>query len=141
MGTVVEVFVTELAGAVRHDDATGCTTRHWVSGTTTSWCPDGPITVIGGVGANGTLNPDGSSSRTSTAPPSHPYPQPTLVPTPKPFPEGGSMTCTSATTAGGYGRTCFYERPDGGYGVVGATGFRAIGGGGADRRDRGVSDA
>ena len=113
------------------DDATGCTTRHWDSGTTTSWCPDGPITVIGGGGANGTLNPDGSSSRTinGATTPSAPSPTNTGAYT-QVLPGGGSMTCTSATTAGGYGRTCFYERPDGGYGVVGATAFRTIGGDG-----------
>jgi hypothetical protein len=59
-----------------------------------------------------------------------------------PIPGGGSVTCTAASTAGGYGRTCFVERPDGGFGVVGASGFGMIGADGRvyrsgviDRRD------
>ena len=108
------------------DDATGCTTRSWSSGTTTSWCDGGAVTTTG-AGVTATLNPDGSSSRTVGG-----------VPTDSPAPvstgaltaatsDGGSVTCTAAATAGGYGRTCFYVRSDGGFGVVGATGFRGIG--------------
>ena len=38
----------------------------------------------------------------------------------------GTVTCQAAVTAGGYGRTCFYERGDGGFGVVGPTGYGSV---------------
>jgi hypothetical protein len=46
------------------------------------------------------------------------------------MPWGGSVLCGQAVSAGGYGRTCTYQRADGGWGVIGAGGFRGIDAGG-----------
>ena len=76
-------------------------------------------------GVSATLNPDGSSYRTVdgvavvSAAPVNTAPYTVSV-------GDGTVTCQAAVTAGGYGRTCFYERGDGGFGVVGSTGYGSV---------------
>jgi hypothetical protein len=113
-----------------YDSNTGCTTRRYSSGTTTSWCTDANgreaiTTGNTGSGVQATLNPDGSSVRVVEG--GKPEESKAPVNT-APFTvslDGGLLTCQAANTSGGYGRTCFFERKDGGFGVVGSTGFGA----------------
>jgi hypothetical protein len=117
-----------------YDPTTKCTTRSWSNGrqvpTTSTTCDDGSISVgntssgvSASINAQGDLTRNGSSTVLSGPPPN------TNVFT-YTMPSGGSVSCGQAASAGGYGRTCTYQRADGGWGVIGAGGFRGIDAGG-----------
>jgi RHS repeat-associated protein len=117
-----------------YDPTTKCTTRSWSNGrqasTTSTTCDDGSMSVgntssgvSASINAKGELTRNGSSTVLSGPPPN------TNVFT-YAMPSGGSVSCGQAASAGGYGRTCTYQRADGGWGVVGAGGFRGLDAGG-----------